>query len=170
MSRVHLGMKRPIRQFEKSYKKLLELIEYFEEEPITTEVQKEIRIQMLKERFNDCLIQLNNIKNTQIDYLKENGEQEMNEEIQEILNDLQDEDCYWLDCERKNTSLTYEEAHLLLNYIFNLQNRIDKAIEYIEKNSKQCLTNKIDEQPTKVIGKFMWNIDDLLDILKESGE
>ena len=26
------------------------------------------------ERFNDCLIQLNNIKNTQIDYLKESGE------------------------------------------------------------------------------------------------
>ena len=52
----------------------------------------------------------------------------------------------------------------------DLQNRIDKAIEYIEKNSKQCLTNKIDEQPTNVIGKFMWHIDDLLDILKESGE
>ena len=70
MSRVHLGMKRPIRQFEKSYKRLLELIEHFEE-PIKTEVQKEVRIQMLKERFNDCLIQLNNIKNTQIDYIKE---------------------------------------------------------------------------------------------------
>ena len=52
----------------------------------------------------------------------------------------------------------------------DLQNRIDKAIEYIEKNSKQCLTNKIDEQPTKVIGKFMWHIDDLLDIIKKSGE
>ena len=70
MSRVHLGMKRPIRQFENSYKKLLELIEHFEEEPITTEVQKEVRIQMLKERFNDCLIQLNNIKNTQIELLE----------------------------------------------------------------------------------------------------
>ena len=57
MSRVHLGMKRPIRQFNKSYKKLLKLIEHFEEEPITTKVQKEFRIQMLKEKFNDCLIQ-----------------------------------------------------------------------------------------------------------------
>ena len=55
-------------------------------------------------------------------------------------------------------------------YAEDLQNRIDKAIKFIEKNSKQCLTNKIDEQPTKVIGKFMWHIDDLLDILKESGE
>ena len=70
MSRVHLGMKRPIRQFENSYKKLLELIEHFEEELITTEVQKEVRIQMLKERFNDCLIQLNNIKNTQLELLE----------------------------------------------------------------------------------------------------
>lgn len=48
MSRVHLGMKRPIRQFEKSYKKLLELIEYFEREPIKLEEQKEIRIKMYK--------------------------------------------------------------------------------------------------------------------------
>ena len=74
MSRDHLGMKRPIRQFNKSYKRLVELIENFEEEPITTEVQKEVRIQILKERFNDCLIKLNNIKNTQIDYLKKKGE------------------------------------------------------------------------------------------------
>ena len=71
MSRVHLGMKRPVRQFDKSYKRLLELIEHFEEEPITTEVQKEVRIQMLKERFNDCLIQLNNIKNQQIAIIEE---------------------------------------------------------------------------------------------------
>ena len=55
-------------------------------------------------------------------------------------------------------------------YEEDLQNRIDKAIEFIEKNSKKCLTNKINEQPTKVIGKFMWHIDELLDILKESGE
>ena len=74
MSRVHLGMKRPIRQFEKSYNKLLELVEYFEREPIKIEEQREVRISMLKERFNDCLIQLNNIKNTQIDYLKESGD------------------------------------------------------------------------------------------------
>lgn len=67
-------MKRPIRQFEKSYKKLLELIEYFERTPIEIEEQREARMQMLKEIFNDCLIQLNNIKNTQIELLKESGE------------------------------------------------------------------------------------------------
>ena len=74
MSRVHLGMKRPIRQFNKSYKKLLELIDEIEKYPPNDELQKTLYVSRLKERFNDCLIQLNNIKNTQIDYLKESGE------------------------------------------------------------------------------------------------
>lgn len=74
MSRVHLGMKRPIRQFENSYKKLLELIDEIEKYPPDDELQKTLYVARLKERFNDCLIQLNNIKNTQIDYLKESGE------------------------------------------------------------------------------------------------
>ncbi|MDD7757776.1 MAG: hypothetical protein PUJ51_25300 [Clostridiales bacterium] len=74
MSRVHLGMKRPIRQFENSYKKLLELIDEIEKYPPDDELQKTLYVSRLKERFNDCLIQLNNIKNTQIDYLKESGE------------------------------------------------------------------------------------------------
>ena len=74
MSRVHLGMKRPIRQFEKSYKRLLELIDEIEKYPSNDELQKTLYVSRLKERFNDCLIQLNNIKNTQIDYLKESGE------------------------------------------------------------------------------------------------
>ena len=74
MSRVHLGMKRPIRQFEKSYKRLLELIDEIEKYPSNDELQKTLYVSRLKERFNDCLIQLNNIKNTQIDYLKERDE------------------------------------------------------------------------------------------------
>ena len=74
MSRVHLGMKRPIRQFEKSYKELLELIDEIEKYPPDDELQKILYVSRLKERFNDTLIQLNNIKNTQIDYLKESGE------------------------------------------------------------------------------------------------
>ena len=74
MSRVHLGMKRPIRQFENSYKKLLELIDEIEKYPPDDELQKTLYVSRLKERFNDCLIQLNTIKNTQIDYLKESGE------------------------------------------------------------------------------------------------
>lgn len=74
MSRVHLGMKRPIRQFEKSYKELLEIIDEIEKYPPDDELQKTLYVSRLKERFNDTLIQLNNIKNTQIDYLKESGE------------------------------------------------------------------------------------------------
>ena len=74
MSRVHLGMKRPIRQFENSYKELLELIDEIEKYPPDDELQKTLYVSRLKERFNDTLIQLNNIKNTQIDYLKESGE------------------------------------------------------------------------------------------------
>lgn len=74
MSRVHLGMKRPIRQFENSYNKLLELIDEIEKYPPDDELQKTLYVSRLKERFNDCLIQLNNIKNIQIDYLKESGE------------------------------------------------------------------------------------------------
>ena len=74
MSRVHLGMKRPVRQFENSYKELLELIDEIEKYPPDDDLQKTLYVSRLKERFNDCLIQLNNIKNTQIDYLKEGGE------------------------------------------------------------------------------------------------
>ena len=74
MSRVHLGMKRPVRQFNKYYKRLLELIEEIEQFPPTSDLEKLLYISRLKDRFNDALIQLNNIKNTQIDYLKESGD------------------------------------------------------------------------------------------------
>lgn len=70
MSRVHLGMKRPIRQFENSYKKLLELIDEIEKYQPDDELQNTLYVSRLKERFNDCLIQLNNIKNTQIELLE----------------------------------------------------------------------------------------------------
>lgn len=109
------------------------------------------------------------LNNEEIIALKENGEYEMkkvykfNKEWLDLLLENKDN-------ENANFMLSDNDTRILLTYIEILQNRIDKAIEYIEKNSKQCLTNKIDEQPTKVIGKFMWHIDDLLDILKESGE
>ena len=45
-----------------------------EKYPSDDDLQKTLYVSRLKERFNDCLIQLNNIKNTQIDYLKEKGE------------------------------------------------------------------------------------------------
>ena len=70
MSRVHLGMKRPIRQFDKYYKKMLELVDEIEKYPPTSELEKSLYKARIKENFNDCLIQLNNIKNTQIEYLE----------------------------------------------------------------------------------------------------
>ena len=66
----------------------------------------------------------------------------MKEEIQEILDDLQNEDCYWLDCGRKNTSLTDEEAHLLLNYISNLQSQL-KAKEEVIKEAREYANKEI---------------------------
>lgn len=63
-------MKRPIKQFEKSYeefKTLIECLEIFKPKNLQ---EKEYMIKKVKTTFNDCLIQLNNIKNTQIDYLE----------------------------------------------------------------------------------------------------
>ena len=78
MSRVHLGMKRPIRQFEKSYEELKNAINYLENIKFETQEEKEYAIKRFKTIFNDCviklnnikIIQLNNIKNTQIEYLE----------------------------------------------------------------------------------------------------
>ena len=70
MSRVHLGMTRPIRQFGKYYYKLLELIEEIKIYPPDDELQKDLYISRLKSTFNDTLIQLNNIKNTQLELLE----------------------------------------------------------------------------------------------------
>ena len=69
MSRVHLGMTIPIKQFEKHYTKLLNLIDEIEMYPPDDELQKKLYIARLKTTFNDTLIQLNNVKNTQIELL-----------------------------------------------------------------------------------------------------
>lgn len=69
MSRVHLGMTRPIKQFGKYYYKLLELIDEIEMYPPDDELQKKLYVSRLKTTFNDALIQFNNIKNTQLELL-----------------------------------------------------------------------------------------------------
>ena len=74
MSRVHLGMKRPIRQFERNYNELLDLIFEIEERPPTNKKESQDYIDRLKLIFNYALIQLNNIKNTQIEYLEKEVE------------------------------------------------------------------------------------------------
>lgn len=70
MSRIHLGMKRPIRQFDKHYIKLLNLIYEIDMYPPDDKLQKGLYISRLKSTFNDTLIQLNNIKNTQLELLE----------------------------------------------------------------------------------------------------
>lgn len=70
MSRVHLGMIRPIKQFTKYYTKLLILIKEIEMYPPDDELQKKLYISRLKTTFNDALIQFNNIKNTQLELLE----------------------------------------------------------------------------------------------------
>lgn len=74
MSRVHLGMTRPIRQFGKYYYKLLKLIDEIEMYPPNDELQKDLYISRLKSTFNDTLIQLNNIKNTQLELLEKGSD------------------------------------------------------------------------------------------------
>ena len=74
MSRVHLGMARPIRQFVKYYTKLLNIIDEIEMYPPEDETQKDLYISRLKTTFNDTLIQLNNIKNTQLELLEKGGD------------------------------------------------------------------------------------------------
>ena len=69
MSRVHLGMTRPIKQFLKYYTQLLNLIDEIEMYPPEDELQQQLYISRLKLTFNDTLIQLNNVKNTQIELL-----------------------------------------------------------------------------------------------------
>lgn len=70
MSRKHLGMKRPIRQFEKHYAFLLGLIEEIEIMNPESDLDKELYIARLKTVFNNALIQFNNIKNAQIELLE----------------------------------------------------------------------------------------------------
>ena len=74
MSRVHLGMTRPIKQFVKHYTKLLNLIDEIEMYPPDDELQKGLYIVRLKATFNDALIQFNNIKNTQIELLNKGSD------------------------------------------------------------------------------------------------
>lgn len=77
MSRVHLGMIRPIRQFEKHYENLLNLIDEIEKYPPEDEDLRDVYISRLKLTFNDTLIQLNNIKNTQIELLNRGSDNDV---------------------------------------------------------------------------------------------
>ena len=73
MSRKHLGMKRPIIQFNKACEEMSEYINAFEFLPPLGEGAKEQAIQEWKEVINNVVIQLNNIKNTQIEIINKGG-------------------------------------------------------------------------------------------------
>lgn len=72
MSRKHLGMKRPIKQFYKSLEELFEYVATFEMMPPRGEGAKELAIQEWKDVCNNVIIQFNNIRNTQIELIERN--------------------------------------------------------------------------------------------------
>lgn len=91
--------------------------------------------------------------------------------ISELLNYLKDNDyCGPFDASNKLYKLLEkDEAELLLNHINNLQNRIDKAIEYIESHSPS------DIGITSNGKKYYYtlnedSVDNLLNILKGDDE
>lgn len=70
MSRKHLGMTRPVRQFDKAVNEMIDYINAFNFLPPRGDGAKEHAINEWKEVINNVLIQLNNIKNTQIELLQ----------------------------------------------------------------------------------------------------
>lgn len=72
MSRKHLGMKRPIKQFDKAVDEMIDYINAFNFLPPRGNGAKELAIQEWKEVINNVVVQLNNVKNMQIKIL--NGE------------------------------------------------------------------------------------------------
>lgn len=74
MGKKHLGIKRPINQFNKACEQMAEYIEAFNFLPPMGDGAKEMAIQEWKECINNVVIQLNNIKNTQIELLNRSDE------------------------------------------------------------------------------------------------
>lgn len=72
MSRKHLRMKRPIKQFDKAVDEMINYINAFNFLPPRGNGAKELAIQEWKEVINNVVVQLNNVKNMQIKIL--NGE------------------------------------------------------------------------------------------------
>lgn len=70
MSRKHLGMKRPVKQFVKAIDEMFEYINAFDFLPPRGDGAKELAIKEWKQVCNNVLIQFNNIRNTQIELLE----------------------------------------------------------------------------------------------------
>lgn len=85
----------------------------------------------------------------------------MNEEVKDLLNDLKNNNEHkkqqgYSKCFPDYYSLNYEDLDLLLNYIFNLQNRINNALNFIDCHFKEMVADE--------------EAQELKSILKESGE
>jgi len=70
MSKKNLGMKRPIQQFDKAINEMIDYINAFTFMPPRGDGAKEQAITEWKQCINNVIIQINNIKNTQIDLLR----------------------------------------------------------------------------------------------------
>lgn len=70
MSRKHLGMKRPIRQFVKAVDEMFEYVQAFDFILPRGEMAKEEAIREWKTAINKVIVQINNIRNTQIELIK----------------------------------------------------------------------------------------------------
>ena len=69
MSRKHLKMKRPIKQFNKAVDEMIVYINAFNFLPPRGNGAKELAIQEWKDVINNVIVQLNNVKNMQIKIL-----------------------------------------------------------------------------------------------------
>lgn len=75
MIRKHLGMKRPVRQFNKALTEMFEYINAFSFLPPLGDGAKEQAVKEWKQVCNNVFIQLNNIRNTQIELLGKSDKQ-----------------------------------------------------------------------------------------------
>lgn len=72
MGKKHLGMSRPIKQFNKACEEMSAYIQAFSFLLPTGELAKEAAIKEWKDVINNVIIQLNNIKNAQIELIEKN--------------------------------------------------------------------------------------------------
>lgn len=69
MSRKHLGITRPIKQFDKAVNEMIDYINAFKFLQPRGDGAKELAIKEWKQCINNVIIQINNIKNAQIDLI-----------------------------------------------------------------------------------------------------
>ena len=100
----------------------------------------------------------------------------MNNEIKEILDDLDKNIDLLLDyitnLQQENERLTNELNTCMIERN-NFLSRIDKVIDYIKEHKKEITKTQANifnedrqDKPKLKVGTFMWNVDELEDILR----